>query len=106
MNMPGVDFQAVRAAVSIADVLQLIEFVPTQTRGPELRGRCPVHGSKSQKSRVFAVNVATNVYQCFQCGSAGNQLSLYMAVTKMSLFEAAIDLCAKLNRPTPWLHRW
>jgi DNA primase len=104
--MPGVDFRAVRAAVSIADVLHLIGYVPTEARGDTLRGCCPVHGSQSKASRVFAVNLKTNAYQCFKCGSAGNQLSLYMAVTKLSLFEAAIDLCVKLNRPTPWIHRW
>jgi hypothetical protein len=48
------------------------------------------------------VNLQTNAYQCFKCGSAGNQLDLYAAVTKKSLYRAALDLCEKLNSPTPW----
>jgi DNA primase len=104
--MPGVDFRELRATVSIADVLHLIGFVPARARGHQLRGPCPVHGSSSRTSRVFSVNLKTNAYRCFKCGSAGNQLGLYMAVTKMSLFDAAIDLCKRLNRPTSWIHRW
>jgi DNA primase len=104
--MPGVDFRELRASVSIAEILQLIEYVPAQTRGCQLRGPCPVHRSTSKTSRAFSVNLRTNAYQCFKCGSVGNQLGLYAAVTKRSLFDAAIDLCEKLNRPVPWIHRW
>jgi len=104
--MPGVDFRELRAAIPIAEILDLLGFVPAQVCGHQLRGPCPVHGSRSKNSRTFSVNLKINVYQCFKCGSAGNQLDLYAAVTKMSLFEAAIDLCEKLNRPTPWIHRW
>jgi DNA primase len=104
--MPGVDFRELRAAIPIAEVLHLIGFAPAQTRGHQLRGPCPVHGSRSRTSRVFSVNLKTNAYRCFKCGSAGNQLGLYMAVMKMSLFDAALDLGKRLNRPTPWVHRW
>src|SRR5437870_1344566 len=104
--MPGVDFRAVRAAISMAEVLSLIGFIPVQTRGQQLRGPCPVHGSPSERSRTFSVNLKSNAYRCFKCGSAGNQLSLYAAITKMSLFEATVDLCLKLHRPTPWIQRW
>jgi DNA primase len=104
--MAGVDYRAVRAAVSMAEVLHLLEYVPAQSCGSQLRGPCPVHGSRSTSSRVFSVNLKINVYQCFKCGSAGNQLDLYAAVTKMSLFEAAVSLCEKLHHPIPWIQRW
>jgi DNA primase len=104
--MPGINYRQLRAVISIAEVLRLIGFVPTQTSGPQLRGRCPVHASCSKSRRVFSVNLKTNVYRCFKCGSAGNQLDLYAAVTKRSLYEAAIDLCQKLNCPTPWIQHW
>ena len=104
--MPGIDYRQLRASISIAEILHLIGFIPAQACGPQLRGPCPVHGSRSQKSRVFSVNLQTNAYQCFKCGSAGNQLDLYAAVTKRSLYQAAIDLCEKTNRPTPWIERW
>jgi DNA primase len=104
--MPGIDYRQLRASISIAEILRLIGYVPAQVRGPQLRGPCPVHGSRSQRSRVFSANLQTNAYQCFKCGSAGNQLDLYAAVTKQSLYQAALDLCEKINCPTPWIKRW
>jgi DNA primase len=65
-----------------------------------------VHGSRSKTSCVFSVNLKTNVCQCFKCGSAGNQLGLYAAVTRKGLYDAAVELCEKLNRKPPWIHRW
>ncbi len=105
-TMPGIDYRQLRASISIAEILQLIGFVPAQARGPQLRGPCPEHGSRSLRSRVFSVNLQTNAYQCFKCRSAGNQLDLYAAVTKKSLYQAARDLCEKINYPTPWMERW
>src|SRR5436190_24190946 len=104
--MPGIDYRQLRASISIAEILRLVGFVPAQVSGPQLRGPCPVHGSRSPRSRVFSVNLQTNAYQCFKCGSAGNQLDLYAAVTTKSLYQAAIDLCEKLNCTTPWVQRW
>jgi len=104
--MPGIDYRQLRASIAIAEILRLIGFIPVQACGPQLRGPCPVHGSRSPKSRVFSVNLQTNAYHCFKCGSAGNQLDLYAAVTKQSLYQAAIDLCKQINCPTPWIERW
>src|SRR5437899_5027524 len=70
ITMPGVDYRQLRASISIAEILQLIRFVPAQASGQQLRGPCPVHGSRSPSSRSFSVNLKTNVYRCFQCGSA------------------------------------
>ena len=80
--MPGIDFHAVRSMISMAQVLELIRFVAHECSGDQLRGPCPVHGSKSQKSRSFSVNLARSAYQCFKCGSWGNQLDLWAAVMK------------------------
>ena len=56
--MPGIDFCAVRARISIAQVLELIRF-DTRKAGAQLRGACPVHGS-ADNSRVFSANLAKN----------------------------------------------
>jgi DNA primase len=104
--MPGVDFRELRASIPIAEILHLIGYVPVHQRDDQVRGPCPIHRSRSRTSRVFSVNLRTNAYRCFQCGSTGNQLGLYAAVTQKQLFEAAVELCAKLNRPTPWIYRW
>ncbi len=99
--MPGVDFRAIRAAVPIAQVLEVVGFQTRERSGNQVRGGCPVHGSSSPKSRSFSANLAKNTYQCFKCRSKGNQLDLWAATTKTPLYEAAITLCEKLNLEVP-----
>ena len=101
--MPGIDFRAVREQTCMTAVLALIGFEPQTTSGPALRGPCPVHGSRTPRSRSFAVHVQRKVYRCFRCGSAGNHLDLYAAVTQQGVYQAALELCAKLHQPVPWL---
>lgn len=101
--MPGIDFRKVRALVSLGDVLELLGFVPRTSAGDQRRGVCPLHRFASRTSRVFSVNLAKNAFRCFQCGAAGNQLDLWAAATKLSLHEAAEDLCRRLHHPIPWI---
>ena len=103
LAMPGIGFKAVRALIPISEVLTLLGFVPRTGTDRQLRGPCPIHRSSSSSSTSFSVNLAKNAYQCFKCGSAGNQLDLWAAATKTGLHEAARDLCNRLNREVPWL---
>jgi putative transposase len=99
---PPIDFAAVRAAISLADVLALIHFTPTSTRGTQQRGPCPVHGSDpSSTSRCFAANLTDNTFHCFKCGTAGNALELWATVTRQNIYDAAVDLCHRLGRDVP-----
>jgi DNA primase len=102
--MPGIDFAAVRASVSLMDVLQLLGFCPVQQRGDRLRGACPF-GCKSTP-RDFAAYLDTNSYHCFSCHRSGNQLELWAAVQRLCLYEAAEDLCHQLNIQVPFIYRW
>lgn len=102
--MPGVRFAEVRSLVSMAQVLELLDFVIRERSGDEVRGPCPVHRSASARRRSFSANLRRNVYQCFGCGSAGNQLDLYAAATHRSLYAAAIDLCTRAGRDVPWIN--
>jgi len=54
--MAGIDFQALRSEVSIAEVLRLLGFVPSQRRGGQVRGPCPVHQPRWPKSRSFSAS--------------------------------------------------
>src|SRR3972149_4542840 len=83
----GVDYRALREAVTIAQVLELIGWTPVARRGRQSRGSCPMHKSSSERSRSFSVNLATNVFQCFGCGGGGNQLDLLAAVTGLPIYE-------------------
>ncbi len=98
----GIDFVAVRALITLAEVLALIRFVPTRTRGTQQRGPCPVHGSADpSRSQCFSANIAENLCHCFKCGFGGNALDLWMAVTGQNTYDAAVDLCQRLGRPVP-----
>ena len=104
--MPGVDFDRLRAEISIVQVLDLLAFKPVACSGLQWYGRCPLHASRSKRSRSFSVNLALGRYYCHRCHSHGNQLDLWAAATQLSLYHAAVDLCQRLGREVPWIHRW
>ena len=103
--MPGIDFRQARLSVRLADVLELLGFEPSTRRGDQLRGPCPVHGSRTPASRSFAADASKNLWHCFRCGAGGNVLDLWVAVTRQPLHAAVIDLCRRLGRDVPWLRR-
>lgn len=103
--MPGIDFRAVRLMVPMADVLKLAGFVPSRSCGEQLRGPCPIHRSRRPRSRTFSVHLGRNAYRCFRCGSSGNQLDLWAALSETDLHTATIDLCERLHLETPWIRQ-
>ena len=99
---PSIDFTAVRAAITLAEVLSLLHFDPNRIRGAEQRGPCPVHGTcNAKRSQCFSVNVAQNIWHCFKCGKGGNALELWMTVTGQNAYDAAVDLCQRTGRLLP-----
>ena len=101
--MPGIDYAALRRRVRLGQVLDLLGFVPTNQARNQVRGPCPVHGSHTPTSRSFAAHLERHCWQCFSCGAHGNALDLWTAATKLPLYEAAVDLCRRLNLDIPWL---
>lgn len=104
--MPGVDFNKLRAEITMEQVLQQINFAPASRSGNQWHGPCPVHRSTSNKSQTFSVNVNTRRYYCHKCHSKGHQIELWAAVTKLPIYEAAIHLCRTLGHDVPWIRRW
>jgi len=101
--MSGVDYSALRELVSMAQVLELLQFAPVSRVGDQLRGPCPIHHSSSAESRSFSVNTQKSAFHCFTCGASGNQLDLWSKVHGLTLFQAAIDLCDRLHLAVSWL---
>ena len=99
----AIDFAAVRAAISLAAVLDGLGFQPLSRTGSQQRGPCPLHGSSSGTARCFSANLDKNVFHCFKCGRSGNPLDLWAQATKQNPYEAAIDLCNRLAIPIPLL---
>ena len=99
--MAGIDFTLLRQQLPLTQVLDLLGFTVTTRRGQELRGPCPVHRSTSPQSRSFAADVEKNCWHCFRCGAGGNALDLYLAVTKLPVYDGALELCARLRLSVP-----
>ncbi len=98
----AIDFAAVRAAITMAAVLELLGS-RIQARGAQHRGPCPLHGSTSGTSRCFSANLEEHIFHCFKCGRSGNALDLWAQATQQNPYDAAIDLCHRLNHPLPVL---
>jgi DNA primase len=101
--MPGIDYRLARAQLRLAEALDLIGYEPRWRRGDRLRGPCPVHRSRSATSRVFAAHLGRGIFHCFRCGAGGNTLDLWVALSRLPLHAAVIDLCQRLHQPVPWL---
>jgi DNA primase len=101
--MAGIDYPALRQQVRLAQVLDLLGFVPSTCCGNQVRGPCPVHRSGTPRSRSFAAHLERHCWHCFGCGAGGNVLDLWAAVTNRPLYEAALDLCQWLHIKVPWL---
>jgi DNA primase len=93
----------VRAAITIAQVLTLLGFAPRSDHAGQQRGACPLHGSTAGAARCFSVNTAAHTFHCFKCNRSGNALELWAAANRLSIYDAAIDLCQRLNIALPTL---
>jgi len=100
--MPGIDYSELKRRIGMPVVLDALQWKPSVRRGSELRGPCPIHGTNSSRSRTFVVDVSGNRFHCFGCEAGGNQLDLFMEVTKLDVYRAAIELCRRVGVPVPF----
>lgn len=95
-----VDFRAVKAAVSLADVLRAYQVDWLRGRRPDqLYGRCPIHGGG--RVDAFHVSLSKNAFQCFACQARGNVLDLVAAMEQCSVREAARRLAHRFSISGP-----
>jgi DNA primase len=104
--MPGIDFGEVRSRISMLQVLKFAGFEASESTGDQVRGPCPIHGSTSPTSRSLSANLRKNTFRCFKCGASGNQLDLWVCVSKLPLHEAAEDLCQRVGVEVPEIRQW
>ncbi len=100
---PPIDFAAIRAAITMSSVLQLLGWRVNEARGAQQRGPCPLHGSSAGTSRCFSAHLDQNMFHCFKCGRSGNALDLWANATQQTPYDAAIDLCQRFHIPLPIL---
>ncbi|HVC94657.1 MAG TPA: hypothetical protein VND64_13240 [Pirellulales bacterium] len=56
--MPGIDYRALRAVVSLAQVLELLRFQPARRQARKVRGPCPIHDPNGKGERDWDLQAA------------------------------------------------
>jgi len=85
-----VDFKAVKAAVTIEQVLGHYGVNWLRRNEDELRGRCPIH--QGEGDRTFHASISKNAFHCFSCKARGNVLDFVAAMEKCSVRDAALKV--------------
>ncbi len=83
-----VDFRAVKAAVTIVQVLEHYDLMSKLHRnGDTLTGPCPIHGGDNETA--FRVSISKNCWNCFsRCGGGGNVLDFVARKEGVSVLRA------------------
>jgi DNA primase len=95
-----VDFKAVKAAVSMLQVLEHYGLAESFKRTENsLSGPCPLHNGENRTQ--FRVSLDKNCWNCFgACKGGGNVLDFVARKEGCSLREAALMLCDWFQLPT------
>lgn len=94
-----VDFAAIKATVSVEEVLRHLGWTETSREPSSMRGPCPIHGSRSTHSR--SLSVAKTWWRCHSCGAKGDVLRLWALIHGSTDLEAAIAICTALHIRIP-----
>jgi len=98
--MPSIDDQMLRRTVTFEQVLDLLEFIPSEREDDQVRGPSPFPIDIIQ-SRSFCANLTRSACQCLSCGAKGDQVDLWSQSDSLPLDEAAVDLCVCLQIGIP-----
>jgi DNA primase len=92
-----VDFNLIKAAVTMEMLIVQYGIVGLARNGDELRGVCPIHEGKSK--REFAINLSKNTFCCFAptCKARGNVLDFVAKMERCTVRDAALKLDAWFN---------
>lgn len=94
-----VDFKAVKAAVSMLQVLEHYGLAESFKRsGNSLSGPCLLHDG--QNPTQFRVSLSKNCWNCFgKCKAGGNILDFVSRKEGVTIREAALKICDWFNLP-------
>jgi DNA primase len=85
-----VDFKAVKAAITMEQVLDVYGILHKFKRGADsLSGPCPIH--KGSNPTQFRVSISKNIWNCFsECKHGGNVLDFIARMEDVSIHAAAL----------------
>jgi DNA primase len=92
-----VDFKAVKAAITMEQVLQHYAlFDQFKRSGDSLSGPCPIH--KGSNPTQFRVSLSKNLWNCFsECKNGGNVLDFITRMENVSVHAAALKAIEWFN---------
>ena len=92
-----VDFRAVKAAITMEQLLQHYGILDQFKRGTDsLNGPCPIH--KGSNPTQFRVSTSKNLWNCFSdCEHGGNALDFICKMEKCSIHAAALKAIEWFN---------
>ncbi len=92
-----VDFKAVKAAITMEQVLQHYGLLDKFKPGTDsLNGPCPIH--KGSNPTQFRVSLSKNIWNCFsECKHGGNVLDFIAEMEKVSIHAAALKAIEWFN---------
>lgn len=87
---PYVDFKAVKAAITMEQVLEHYGILDKFKRGTDsLNGPCPIH--KGSNPTQFRISISKNIWNCFsECKHGGNVLDFIAEMEGASIHAAAV----------------
>lgn len=87
---PFIDFKAVKAAITMEQVLQYYDLLDQFKRsGDSLSGPCPIH--KGSNPSQFRVSASKNLWNCFgDCKGGGNTLDFIAKLEDVTIHAAAL----------------
>lgn len=91
--MPYIDFAALKEAVTIAEVANLLDLKLTKA-GNQMRCECPVHGGGD---RGMVITPGKSLFYCFKGAHGGDQLALYAHVNQIDVKQAAAEIAGQMG---------
>lgn len=85
-----IDFDLVKASVSMEMLIIYLGLYPIQRKGSEVRLKCPFHNGKSDNS--MTIYLAEDRFYCFGCKSNGGVIDFVARFEDCSVKEAALKL--------------
>jgi DNA primase len=92
-----VDFKAVKAAITMEQVLEHYGILDKFKRGSDsLSGPCPIH--KGSNPTQFRISISKNIWNCFsECKHGGNVLDFIARMEDVSIHAAALKAIEWFN---------
>jgi DNA primase len=99
MAIPLIDFRQMKRSITVAEVLRYYGWVPTTREPASLRGPCPIHQSRSHRSR--SLSVTRREWYCHVCRHGGDVIRLVQLLDGVSPVQAALRICDLLHITVP-----